>query len=289
MTFNQTQKLLAGALTLVLVTGLVSPAFAGGNLSLGDLTADGEIIVGDKRFDDFEIRQNQIVADKSGRTEVNLSNVHVIPWNDNPLNPGLEFSSFDDELAIEQLGNSPTGSLTLEFVFRVSTLDGQEKIKDNSLVAFFDSTPIQENPFSSDNSMEVRERLFKDAALTDPVLDLADNPIEKDTHREIDTSVGLDDDESGIIVNKEFAPLSEIWVVKEIKILTTSQDEFAHVLSFEQHFSQVSPIVAGELLSVNSSALVIAGLASSAVWMIPTVAGIAGAGIYMVKFRANRD
>jgi len=47
--------------------------------------------------------------------------------------------------------------------------------------------------------------------------------------------------------------------------------------------------VAGELLSIDSSALVIAGLTSMSLWMIPTVAGIAGAGIYLVKFRANRD
>lgn len=47
--------------------------------------------------------------------------------------------------------------------------------------------------------------------------------------------------------------------------------------------------VAGELLSLDSSALVVAGLASSAVWMIPAVAGIAGAGVYLVKLRTNRD
>jgi hypothetical protein len=35
--------------------------------------------------------------------------------------------------------------------------------------------------------------------------------------------------------------------------------------------------------------MIIGGLASSAVWMIPAVAGIAGTGIYLVKFRANRD
>ena len=46
--------------------------------------------------------------------------------------------------------------------------------------------------------------------------------------------------------------------------------------------------VAGELLPLDSSALVIAGL-SSATWMIPAVAGIAGAGIYLIRFRANRD
>ena len=46
--------------------------------------------------------------------------------------------------------------------------------------------------------------------------------------------------------------------------------------------------VAGELLSLDSSALVITGLTGSAAWMIPAVAGIAGAGIYLVKFRVNR-
>ena len=47
--------------------------------------------------------------------------------------------------------------------------------------------------------------------------------------------------------------------------------------------------VAGELLSLDSSALVIGGLASSAVWMIPAVTGIVGTGIYLVKFRVNRN
>jgi hypothetical protein len=47
--------------------------------------------------------------------------------------------------------------------------------------------------------------------------------------------------------------------------------------------------VAGELLSLDTSALVIAVLTGSAAWMIPAVAGIAGAGIYLVKLRTNRD
>jgi len=46
--------------------------------------------------------------------------------------------------------------------------------------------------------------------------------------------------------------------------------------------------VAGELLSVNSSALMIAGLTSMSIFMIPAVAGLAGAGVYLIKFRANR-
>ena len=47
--------------------------------------------------------------------------------------------------------------------------------------------------------------------------------------------------------------------------------------------------VAGELLPMNTSALMIAGLTSMSVWMIPTVLGLAGAGVYLVKFRANKE
>ena len=45
--------------------------------------------------------------------------------------------------------------------------------------------------------------------------------------------------------------------------------------------------VAGELLPLDSSALMIAGLTSMSVWMVPTVLGLAGAGVYLVKFRAR--
>ena len=43
--------------------------------------------------------------------------------------------------------------------------------------------------------------------------------------------------------------------------------------------------VAGELLPLDTSALMIAGLTSMSVWMIPTVLGLAGVGVYLVKFR----
>jgi hypothetical protein len=47
--------------------------------------------------------------------------------------------------------------------------------------------------------------------------------------------------------------------------------------------------VAGELLSLDTSALVIAGLTSMSVWMVPAVASIAGVAVYLVKFRANKE
>ncbi len=45
--------------------------------------------------------------------------------------------------------------------------------------------------------------------------------------------------------------------------------------------------VAGELLPTDSTALFLAGIQSMTVWMIPTVLGLAGAGVYLVKFRAR--
>jgi len=48
-------------------------------------------------------------------------------------------------------------------------------------------------------------------------------------------------------------------------------------------------VVGGELLPIDSAALMIAGLQSSAIWMLPVLAGIAGTGFYLVKFRTNKE
>ena len=47
--------------------------------------------------------------------------------------------------------------------------------------------------------------------------------------------------------------------------------------------------VGGEFLPINSTALVLAGLQSSAIWMLPVLAGVAGAGFYLIKFRMNKE
>lgn len=58
---------------------------------------------------------------------------------------------------------------------------------------------------------------------------------------------------------------------------------------FATYFDPNFVVVGGEFLPIDSTALVLAGLQSSAVWMIPTLAGIAGAGFYLVKFRTNKE
>ena len=56
---------------------------------------------------------------------------------------------------------------------------------------------------------------------------------------------------------------------------------------FVAFYSQIPQNVAGELLPLDSTALFLAGIQSMTVWMIPTVLGLAGAGVYLVKFRAR--
>jgi len=50
-----------------------------------------------------------------------------------------------------------------------------------------------------------------------------------------------------------------------------------------------SNMVGGEFLPIDSTALMLAGLQSSAIWMLPVLAGIAGTGFYLVKFRTNKE
>ncbi len=45
--------------------------------------------------------------------------------------------------------------------------------------------------------------------------------------------------------------------------------------------------VGGTILDLDYNLLVLAGIQSMTVWMIPSIAGLAGAGVYLVKFRKN--
>jgi len=54
---------------------------------------------------------------------------------------------------------------------------------------------------------------------------------------------------------------------------------------FELPFILTGQQIAGELLAIDTKALFLAGVQSMTVWMVPAVAGLAGAGVYLVKFR----
>ncbi len=57
-------------------------------------------------------------------------------------------------------------------------------------------------------------------------------------------------------------------------------------LAFAQAEIETSSLsVAGEIIPIDNSALFLAGIQSMTVWMVPTVLGLAGAGVYLVKYR----
>jgi len=60
--------------------------------------------------------------------------------------------------------------------------------------------------------------------------------------------------------------------------------------SFTVHFDlNVVHSIAGEILPIDSTALFLAGMQSSALWLIPSVVGIAGVGFYVVRAKMNKD
>jgi len=48
-----------------------------------------------------------------------------------------------------------------------------------------------------------------------------------------------------------------------------------------------SPTIGGELLPIDTSALLIGGLFVNSLWILPVLVGVAGTGVYLVKFRRN--
>jgi len=48
-------------------------------------------------------------------------------------------------------------------------------------------------------------------------------------------------------------------------------------------------MVGGEFLPIDSTALLLAGFQTSAIWILPAVAGLAGTGYYLIRFRAKQE
>jgi len=57
--------------------------------------------------------------------------------------------------------------------------------------------------------------------------------------------------------------------------------------AFRTYFTTLQ--VGGQLLQIDSTALLLAGLQTSAIWMLPILAGAAGVGAYYIKTRMNKE
>ena len=236
MTLNKIQKFLAVTLTLVLVAGFTSPAFAEVELVTNGSFEDPDIPSGTFSIfpsitgwtssvgDGIEIQDNV-----AGAPDVGAGDQFV------------ELDSNNNSNMIQTLTTENGKSYTFSFIYspRPSVPD-----TSNEIEVYWDGNLIDTIAETGSSATVWSPKSY------DVTASSASTDIEF-------LAVGTDDSLGGY--------LDTISVIeKEIP-------------------------VAGEFLSINTSALLITGLTSSAVWMIPTIAGLAGAGIYLVKFRANRD
>jgi hypothetical protein len=236
MTLKNMHKLLAGTLALVLVAGMISPAFAGG----------GPVVEPDDRFEDNWVHAQWVadVVDVDADAISGQQPPDRFVWDeDSPYNlerirthggcegPDCSFTlpNFVDDLDTKLI------KIMVNYDPRAPVPPGSPS------VVCFDERPSR------------GELVRDDATRGQTIWEFICHPNP----------------------DSETISFTNVRGLQSVIIWTTSYDE--------------SKPVAGELLSLNSSALVVAGLTSSAVWMIPTLAGIAGAGIYLVKLRTNRD
>jgi len=93
-----------------------------------DLFEGATLTAADKLFDDWSLLDVQTV---NGASAV-LSAVDVTPLTDDPLNPGVKFTT--DGLALgTPFGHQGPSSASVRFSYSVQTISGEPLIKDNSL------------------------------------------------------------------------------------------------------------------------------------------------------------
>jgi hypothetical protein len=183
---------------------------------------DGEnIIIGDKIFDDWELFEVDIETEET-IVEPDFSLINVIPLNDDPNNPGLMF-----DLNGEMVLSTP-GINLFAFGYSVATLDGAQRIKDNSLLLT-----------AADYSGESQDIA---AVILEVVYDESDNEI-GDKAVGYFPAEGLE--ELQLFDFVEFDQIhSEIYVETLVGVAQFDDVpiDFLYIDSFEQRFSQTQPV-----------------------------------------------
>ncbi|MBN8450789.1 MAG: PEP-CTERM sorting domain-containing protein [Candidatus Accumulibacter sp.] len=205
--------------------------------TLTALLNGGTITAGDKLFSDW----SRIFFDSSdpART-LNTDNVEVSALNDGGLNPGpgLKFNILNNEFSVT--GNDLYAYLDFTFGFKVSVLDPNLRVKDNSLQ--MDSALLTN---FGDNGSFILETIGTAAGLDDlGTKDVEFSYLEGSgiTQRTNDSA--------------DFPPQSEIWVTKNILVWASGANEQAALYGFSQRFSQIADIPEPASLALLSLGLV---------------------------------
>ena len=112
--------------------------------------------------------------------------------------------------------------------------------------------------------------------------------------------------EDGAVINNVFGAIinnfeTSLMHNKVLAVINNDGEIFNHCNAIFENFGLISPnpiidlpcppepeVVAGDLLPIDSTALFLAGLSQSMVWMIPTVLGLAGVGV-IIRAKIHRD
>ncbi|OZG72242.1 hypothetical protein BTA51_15985 [Hahella sp. CCB-MM4] len=184
---------------------------------LTDLLGGESITAGDKLFDQWEI----IFSDSSDGRVYDTDNIDVTALNDGGLDPGpgLRYDISNGELGIE--GDGFYSYLDFQIGFRVTVLDPELRIKDNSL----ELTSFELANPSFLTSVFIEEKVFQDDSLGDIFGTknvFADNLQNEQLYDSVD-----------------FSPVNSIYVTTNILIEAGDLGESASLLGFDQRFSQV--------------------------------------------------
>jgi hypothetical protein len=229
------KKILQAVCLVVLAFNWVGNAQANSIPTLADLVGGQTITAGDKLFDRWWV--GTIIGQPFFYPY--LDNILVTPLNDGGLNPGpgLQFDVLNNALTIgyEIIEIDPYVIKNLVFGFRVSVLEDDLLIKDNSLLlsdASFDVFPEPTRPLPS-VGVTINETI-QDAVRNE----LGVKDVELSWVEGVQTEI--------FSASASFAPTNEIFVTKDIYVW---QEDFLNgrirervgLFSFEQRFSQTGP------------------------------------------------
>ena len=314
MTFNQTQKLLAGTLALVLVAGMTSPAFAvpsqnvaiiGGpnSPSQGTLpTPPGSgpfvytNILTAGPLPSLAAFDTVIVFAPSTLVGCNLTGTGNISAADLAtlvafMQAGGKLILYDSECAAVDYMWLPTN---LQFMTQnpgqqgaggTGTIVEENVLSTSAGGTFIDVATMCTNTDACGDAnvmITIGTELCKD-------IDVNNVSMSQDEPTHVYSKAGGSSGSGMLIYNGLDMDQSSQADITQLTLNELNAMFNPHDASLVCNVPIVPVPVAGELLPMNTSALMIAGLSSMAVWMIPAVAGLAGAAVFLIKYRANKE
>ena len=249
MNFNT--KFLAGALALVLVAGMTSPAFA-----LTEHITNGGFETG--TFEDWTI-----IEEGAGNWFINDGTLSLSFSGTSPPISGSFDAATDQDFISKNMLSEP---FTVPAGITSANVSWDDRIYNSQVF----SDPNQEA------RVEIRNASGDAVLATIWSTDPGDDSIQVGPNsRSFDITTTLQSLEG-----------------QDVRLCITQEDNqglFNYIVDNISLTTDTEQQVAGELLPLDSTALLIGGISSMSVFMIPAVAGLVGAAVYLVKFRANKE